>query len=130
MKSRIPKAMPQHVKPKRDGMDAKHLDNVRGLPCIACGWMRHVMHAHHLLRAEGRGLSRKTADKWAVPLCPACHVLLHAAGDEEAWLTERGIDGRAVASALWAVRGDPEGMQRIVMRWRQTAAALAMRTNA
>lgn len=130
MKSRITKAPLRHVRPKREGMDAGHLANVRGLSCVACGWMRRGMHAHHLLRAEGRGLSRKTADKWAIPLCPACHLLLHAAGDEEAWLTERGIDGRAVASALWAVRGDPDGMMRIIGRWRLTAIAWAMRTNA
>lgn len=32
-----------------------------------------------------------------------------------------GIDGRALASALWAARGDQEALERIVFRFRQEA---------
>lgn len=73
-------------------------------------------------------MGRKAADKYAVPLCrhPATHsdhhADLHAHGDEEAYLMKHGIDGRALASALWAARGDQDAMERIVFRFRQEAA--------
>lgn len=132
MKSRITKAPLQHVRPKREGMDAKHLENVRLCHCLTCNreaGPTSYIQAHHLLRTEERGLSRKSSDRWAVPLCRICHDDLHAAGDEEAWLGGQGIDGRAIASALWAARGDLEGMRRVIFRARQ-AAALTVRTNA
>lgn len=136
MKSRITKAPLQHVRPKREGMDAKHLVNVRGCPCAACGTgstalerIQAGIQAHHLLRTDERGLSRKSSDRWAIPLCFLHHNELHAAGDEEAYLASKGIDGRAVASALWAVRGDLAAMRRVIFRARQSAA-LTVRTNA
>jgi hypothetical protein len=41
---------------------------------------------------------------------------MHAAGDDEKWLIERGIDGRAVATALWSERSDPGRMIRVIIR--------------
>jgi hypothetical protein len=142
MKPRITKNMPQHTPRKRPDMDPKHLENVRGLGCVCCGAGIHgapystAIHAHHLLRVGPgeRGLSLTTRDRWAIPLCSICHDKLHKDGNEERWLAERGIDGRAVASALWAARGVFYAMQRVVFRAYQAAQlsanALSVRTNA
>ena len=66
-----------------------------------------------------KGMGRKNEDRWAIPLCSipgGCHDKAHAAGDDEAWLASRGVDGRSVATALWAARGDLKAMERIVFR--------------
>lgn len=110
-------------------MSASHLAMVRKLPCCVCGIIGRS-HAHHLLRTEEHGLSRKSSDKWALPLCeqigrPGCHKGLHDDGDEEGYLAKHGIDGRALASALWACRNDDDplsAMERVVFRFRQEAA--------
>jgi len=123
MKPRIAKDMPQHVRPKREGMDAQHLANVRQLPCAVCGTIGLMpREAHHLLRTEERGLSRKSSDRWAIPLCVSCHHSLHMDGDEERYLAGWGIDGRAVAKSLWAARGDLDAMERVIFNVRQRAA--------
>lgn len=129
-KPRIEKQMPQHTPRKRPDMDPKHLANVKICSCVACG-DHFTVDPHHLLRVGPgeRGMSLTTKDRWAIPLCRKCHDGLHADGNEERWLARRGVDGRAVASALWAARGDLEAMRRVIFRARQ-AAALAVRTNA
>lgn len=119
---RIAKSMPVHVPRVREGMDRNHLANVRLCGCAVCdGVGRGAVQAHHLLRSGERGMSRKSSDKWALPLDLRCHALLHAAGDEDAFLSRHGIDGRALATALWAARGDVEAMKRVVFRARQAA---------
>lgn len=124
------------VADKREGMSSAHLALIRQLPCVACG-NPAPNDAHHLLRAEDdnglrivKSQSQTQADKWAIPLCHwKCHEnapdSLHLSGrrgiDEEEWLMQRGIDGRALARALWAVRGDFEAMHRVIFRTRQVA---------
>jgi hypothetical protein len=135
MKPRISKSMPQHTPRKRPGMDAGHLANIRSLPCAACNVPTILRsHAHHLLRTDERGLSRKSSDRWAIPLCIICHDHLHMDGDEEGWLARRGVDGRALAKQLWSNRGNIDEMQRVLFRARQAAQlsanALSVRTNA
>jgi hypothetical protein len=134
MKPRIAKSMPQHVRPKREGMDRDHLKNVRELLCLICDPKPGALdgtwkvHAHHLRHTGRAGTGLKSPDKDAVPLCWAHHDArspydsIHKAGDEDAYFRRHGIDGRAVASALWAVRGDLEGMRRVIFRARQDAA--------
>jgi len=97
---------------------------VRDLTCCVCGSGLEI-HAHHLLRAEpgGRGMALKNADRWAIPLCRAHHDALHGHGGEEEYLAERGIDGRALASALWAERGDAAAMRRVMFRASQMRLA-------
>lgn len=128
MKPRILKSMPPRIPRQREGMDAKHLANVRQLPCLVCGngtstltLIQAGVQPHHLLRSGERGLSYKSADRWAIPLCFHDHNSLHAAGDEDAWLAECGIDGRAVAAALWSERDDLEKMRRVIDRARSMA---------
>jgi hypothetical protein len=53
------------------------------------------------MRAEARGVSRKTGDNWAVPVCHTCHMKLHAYGDEQSWWDLEGIDAKEWASKNW-----------------------------
>lgn len=130
MRSRINKNIPKHFRALRAGNDQRHLANVRELPCVACPdghWSAYPTQAHHLMRSGERGLSLKSPDKWAVPLCWACHgpspyPNVTEAGDEDAWFAARGLDGRAVAKELWANRGDLDAMRRVIFVARQRAA--------
>lgn len=117
---RISRSVPIGIRTTREGMSAAHLANVRDLPCCICG-SDHGVQAHHLLRAEpgSRGMGMKNADRWAIPLCQRDHDALHQHGGEEEFLMEHGVDGRAVASALWSERGDIEAMRRVMFRQTQ-----------
>jgi hypothetical protein len=91
---------------------------VKTLPCLICGLLKNL-DPHHLMRGlppDERGMGRKASDQWAIPACRADHDALHAAGNDDAWLAERNIDGRAIARALWTKRGDLAAMLRIVAR--------------
>jgi hypothetical protein len=126
-KPRITKNLSKPAPKVREGMDSGHLANVRKLPCCVCGIPGSTV-AHHLLRTGEHGMGRKSSDKYAVPLCEGiaikdgCHRALHNDGDEERFLTCHGIDGRALASALWAKRGDMTAMERVAFNFRQEAA--------
>jgi hypothetical protein len=130
MRSRIQKHLPTLHRKLRAGNDPRHLANVRQLPCLTCpegAWSSYETQAHHLMRTGERGLSLKSPDKWAVPLCWACHGPspydnVTDTGDEDAWFAARGVDGRAIAQALWAHRGDLAAMQRVIFVARQRAA--------
>lgn len=53
-----------------------HLRWVRTLPCCACKRTNGIDAAH----VGPHGLSQKASDLWTVPLCRACHRLLHQVG--------------------------------------------------
>ncbi len=117
---RIPRTVPLPQRKHRIGMSAGHLAAVRALPCLICG--RNPVDPHHLLRGippSERGTGRRASDQWAVPLCRSCHISLHARGNDDEFFAEHMIDGRAVARALWAARGDGKAMLRIVERNRR-----------
>lgn len=118
--SRIAKNLPQPVRRERDGMDRKHLANIRDLPCCVTG-MVSAVEAHHLLRSGEHGTGRKSSDQWAIPLNAEIHRALHAAGDEDEFLAKHGVDGRALAKSLWAARGDIEAMMRVALRFLQAS---------
>lgn len=122
---RIQKQMYEHNRRKREGMSGSHLDDIRKLPCLSCGRdpggeANHLMHPDH--GPNGRGLNRKQADQWAVPIDRKCHAAVTDVGDDDAWYARRGIDARSTAAALWAARGNFELMQKIVFAVRQRAA--------
>jgi hypothetical protein len=99
-------------------MSWDYLAFLRQLECPVYPGERPI-EAHHLLRADcTRGMGRRAADRYAIPLSSKAHRELHEAGDEEAWLAEHGVDGRALAAALWRVSGDYEMGWRIVTRMR------------
>lgn len=116
---RISRSVPMKRKQPRYGDSKKHLAFIRSLPCCVCG---SDAEAHHLLRADSlpKGTGRKNLDRHAIPLCPAHHNRsndsAHMHGDDEAWLAGKGIDGRALADALWRVTDDYEKGLRIVQR--------------
>ena len=116
-----PRITKTHLPPKKSKQQSnrknfRHLAFVRELECPIYPGERPI-EAHHLLRADpSRGISRKAADRYAIPLSRNAHSELHACGDEEGWLAARGIDGRALAAALWRASGDIHQGLRIVAR--------------
>ena len=51
----------------------------------------------------------KAGDDKTVALCFECHLGgsgVHLNGPEGHWLSQRGIDGKALAEALWTLSGD------------------------
>ena len=68
-----------------------------------------------------RGTGIKNPDKFALPFDDEHHLAvypdsIHRAGDEEAWLASKGIDGRGLCAVLWSHRGAVESMRRVVVR--------------
>lgn len=128
MKPRIPKNLPPRQKRARDGDSKAHLAFIRSLPCCVCG--NGLTQAHHILRADDRpkGTGRRNHDKYALPICAFHHIAqfghdtAHGSGNDEAWLQGHGIDGRALAAALWRVSGDLDAGLRIVERCKQVEA--------
>ena len=117
---RIPKTglPPGRSKPPRSGMSRDHRAFIRLLSCPIYP-DEFPIEAHHLLRADQtRGMGRRAADRYAIPLSMKAHRELHEDGDEEAWLAAKGIDGRALAAALWRVSGDIDAARRAVSRSR------------
>lgn len=102
------------------GMSERHLELIRQCHCCVC-WAEPPVDPHHLLRVAGegvKGIGRRHRDKWAIPLCVEHHLApwphaVHTHGDDEEKLTEYGIDGRALATALWSETGDLDAMERV-----------------
>ncbi len=93
-----------------------HLKFIRQLPCCVCGEERTDKDrvAHHLLRTGEHGMSRKSGDDKAIPLCVPHHDAqfqgsLHHDGNETEWLKRHGIlDPMELASLLYENSGDFE----------------------
>ena len=80
--------------------NAKYLHSLRRMDCLACGISPGGV-AHHLLRAEKRGMGMKTGDNKAVPMCDNCHKELHHMGDEGLYWDLRGVDAYDWANKNW-----------------------------
>lgn len=68
--------------------DEDYLNFVRDLPCIICG-IQHRSDAHHLKDNRLGGISEKSPDWSAMPLCHKCHLgIAHGTGFKEnmGWL--------------------------------------------
>ena len=90
--------------------DNKHLDFVRGLPCVACANDVGTEAAH--LRAGAlkygkrpSGTAEKPSDKWTLPLCSSCHREQHTGRELDFW-EKLGIDPFVLAMSLFDVSGD------------------------
>lgn len=105
--ARIPRAPVARMGSKRED-DETHLGMIRRLHSAVSG-TPGPGDPHHLLRADNlpKGTGRTNEDRYAIPLTRAEHDALHAdkKQDEEAWLMERGVDGRSLAKSLWECRG-------------------------
>lgn len=72
-------------KPERD---EEYLEYVRTRPCMCCG-KQHRSDAHHLKDNRLGGISQKSPDWTALPLCHECHLAIaHGTGWKDAmrWL--------------------------------------------
>ena len=94
-----------------------HLAFVRQLPCVACGKAAPSDAAHVRAGTDG-GVGVKPSDRYAVPLCAACHEKQHRLGELTFWSALR-IDPLNVALRLWTVSADIQAGERIVFRARQ-----------
>jgi hypothetical protein len=74
-------------------------------PCVACGKAAPSEAAHVRTGTDG-GVGVKPGDRYAVPLCTACHARQHRIG-ELSFLR------------LWTVSGDIKAGERTVFRARQ-----------
>jgi hypothetical protein len=113
--------MPRTVTRRKSTPDLRrrqqHLAFIRQLPCVACGNAAPSEAAHVRTGTDG-GVGVKPADRYAVPLCTACHAKQHRIGELSFW-SERRIDPLNVALRLWTISGDAEAGQRTVFRARQ-----------
>ena len=97
---------------------ASHLRFVRQLPCCVCGRGGGV-DPHHLRGYQlGRGMGKKSDDKWVVPLCRNHHNEVHTVGTKKEleWFEEYGCP-YSLATQLWDNTGDISAMKRVVIGW-------------
>jgi hypothetical protein len=113
--------IPRSLTPRKSKPDLRrrvqHLAFVRQLPCVACGKAAPSEAAHVRTGTDG-GVGVKPGDRYAVPLCDACHAKQHRIGELTFWSSLR-IDPLNVASRLWTVSADVKGGERTVFRARQ-----------
>ena len=96
---------------------AQHLGFVRQLSCVACG-KAAPSEAAHLRTGTDSGVGMRPGDRYAVPLCTACHEKQHRIGELTFWSGLR-IDPLNVALRLWTVSADLAAGERTVFRARQ-----------
>jgi hypothetical protein len=114
---RIPRTLsPGKPKPK-ERRRVRHLAFVRQLPCVACG-KAAPSEAAHVRTGTDSGVGIKPSDRYAVPLCSACHARQHRKGELTFWSALR-IDPVNVALRLWTVSSDIAAGERTVFRARQ-----------
>lgn len=120
LRARIPRSVVTVPPREREGESSSYLNDLRAIPwCVACGRPRTCIH--HLLRSGEHGAGRRSTHKWGLPFCTSCHDAgvpgsLHHDGDEDRWMSARGLDGAALCRALWRERGNRPAMIRIVER--------------
>src|SRR5262245_18570134 len=114
---RIPRPMTRHKRKPDFHRRVQHLAFIRQLPCVACGKAAPSEPAHVRTGTDG-GIGMKPGDRYAVPLCTACHGIQHRVGDLTFWSALR-FDPLNVALRLWTVSSDLEAGDRIVFRARQ-----------
>ena len=105
-----------HQKPEKHKPDPAYLRAVRELPCCICeawGLTQHSpTQAHHPI--HDRHSTRKTPDRWAIPLCEGHHqgdfdkgkVALHRSPD--GWRTLFGPDHAWIAGTQDRILGGGE----------------------
>ena len=115
---RIPRIVARPTpKPNTHLRRRQHLAFVRQLPCVACGKAAPSEAAHVRTGTDG-GVGVKPGDRYAVPLCTACHARQHRIGELSFWSARR-IDPLNVALRLWTVSGDIKAGERTVFQARQ-----------
>jgi hypothetical protein len=114
---RIPRTV-AHPKPKPNfRRRVQHLAFIRLLPCVACGKAAPSEAAHIRTGTDG-GVGMKPGDRYAIPLCTACHTKQHRVGELTFWSALR-FDPVNVALRLWTISADVTAGERTVFRARQ-----------
>lgn len=98
--------------------DPVYLSRIRECPCLHCG-LEPSGEAAHVRRQSGihnkrGGMSKKPADRWALPLCHEHHMLQHRIGELRFWYDLR-IDPLLVCEELYRQRDDPVAMRAVVL---------------
>jgi hypothetical protein len=114
---RIPRTMARSKPTPNLRSRVAHLAFVRQLSCVACGKAAPSDAAHVRTGTDG-AIGRKPGDRYAVPLCTACHAKQHRVGELTFW-SALHIDPLNVAFRLWTISADVEAGERTVFRARQ-----------
>lgn len=100
--------------------DPSYLALVRQCPCLSCGMEpSEAAHVRMSSAAYGKasGLSKKPADRWALPLCAEDHRLAltaqHNRSEQEFWAA-LGINPLLCCTNLYAVRTDLVAMRAVI----------------
>ena len=113
--------IPRSLTPRKSKPDLRrrvqHLAFVRQLPCVACGKAAPSEAAHVRTGTDG-GVGVKPGDRYAVPLCAACHAKQHRIGELTFW-SALCVDPVNVALRLWSVSAVISAGERTVFRARQ-----------
>jgi len=115
--ARIPRSVARPKLKPDSQRRVQHLAFVRQLPCVACGKAAPSEAAHVRTGTDG-GVGVKPGDRYAVPLCTACHAKQHRIGELTFWSALR-IDPLNVALRLWTISADLKAGERTVFRARQ-----------
>ena len=100
--------MTPNPKPPRPIRDRKHIGFVYEMPCCIPDCFHASGPPHHLLRTPEKCGGRKSGDDKVLPMCPKHHHALHMDGNEPRFLASYGIDGPALAKALYEATGKYE----------------------
>jgi hypothetical protein len=102
--------------------DPVYLEQIREMPCLKCG-MEPCGEAAHVRFASAAfhkrsGTGKTPPDKFAVPLCRACHLTDRDAQHnmmERAFWNMLGLNPLLVAERLYAARGNLVTMRAVIM---------------
>lgn len=99
--------------------DAKHLAFIRKLPCLVTGRPAPSDAAHIRMGSPehgkgSTGMGTKPDDCWTVPLSRKAHLAQHGGSEREFW-RRNGVDPFAIAVQLYAVSGNLEAGEAIIM---------------
>jgi hypothetical protein len=118
------KATARKHRPRREH-DGKHLAAVRRCPCLSCDNDPAGEAAHLRISGPGKliaGMSNKPDDRWALPLCRACHTgapsAQHRVGEVAFW-AELHLDPLAIAERLYRVSPDVPAMRDVIFAERE-----------
>ena len=105
--------------------DPVYLNLVRQMPCLKCGMepppVCEAAHVRMQSGAHGKtsGMRKTPDDKWALPLCAACHRLdrdaQHNIGEALFWHI-LGINPILTCTRLYGARGDIVRMRAVALR--------------
>lgn len=105
--------------------NAAHLALIRRLGCLSCDADPAGEAAHLRMARDGKpvtGIGIKPDDRYALPLCPACHTdgpgAQHKMGEVAFW-RGLGIDALVVCQRLYAASPDVEVMRAVVFAERE-----------